>query len=607
MGEESRAFYEMIESKHAPNKLEKKLATIDETFNVDAANRSFLSYFESEGVRIFTMTDFVHPADVEEFKAFVMEKSNVGERLFCKLRAGTGEYRIAIVKLRSLKSMTDDKAFADIEIIDIEDSLYINENAIAEITKMRVLLGMTNEVFFTYDRADNKFKMFKYSDLKREMIYNMDIDEWYMEMVSKKYVPEEELGKFQLLINDIKEYAQIFSSRINCSVRTQGEGTEMIKFSGALFGTSERDKSVIGRVMVNNGNTSAASVELMDELHYDSLTGVYNKKTITEYAKKFIKERKVGRVTIVVMDVDHFKSVNDTYGHLYGDKVLTRVGQKLKEVVGEDGIVGRIGGDEFMVVLTEIHDDQMLRSMLRAIKSQIKWEFAEDFTDFTITCSQGAAICPNNGTDYEDLFKKADYCLYIAKEKGRDRYVFFRDDLHRQSYEASLDKADNSNQNTTREVKELMYVRKFFADIQKSRPRAIKEMLEHMKNTYNIDSINIYYGSGMDRVYTVGTVLNDSESAKYVFTDEYKSLLGDNAYVQVGFIGKYIEQVPDFCEEMKRRRIFSTLQCIIGTPDDIRGIVAFNRCKESAQWADYEVDTAVIFASYLNMIAQPWE
>lgn len=606
MGEESRAFYNMIESKQSAHKLEKKLATIDDTFNVDAANRSFLSYFESEGVRIFTITDFVHPADVAEFKAFMMDKSNVGERLNCKLRAGSGEYRIAIVKLRALRLCADDKSYADIEIIDIEDTLYINDNAVAEITKMRVLLGMTNEVFFTYDKADNKFKMFKYSDLKREMIYNMDIDEWHREMIAKKYVPDEEQGKFQLLINDIKEYAQIFSSKINCSIRTQGDGTEHLKFTGALFGTSERDRCVIGRVIVNNPNVTAATIEQMDELHYDSLTGVYNKKTITEYAKKFIKERKTGRVTIVIMDVDHFKNVNDTYGHLYGDKVLTRVGQKLKEVVGEDGIVGRIGGDEFMIVLTEIHDDQMLRSMLRAIKSQIKWEFAEDFTDFTITCSQGAAICPNNGTNYEDLFKKADYCLYIAKEKGRDRYVFFRDDLHRQSYEASLDKTDNNGQNTTREVKELMYVRKFFADVHKSRPKAIKELLEHMRHTYNIDSINIYYGSGMDRVYTVGAVLNDSESAGYVFTDEYKELLGDKAYVQVGFIGKFLEQVPDFCEEMKRRRIFSTLQCIIGTPDDIKGLITFNRCKESAQWADYEVDTAVIFASYLSMIAEPW-
>ena len=64
--------------------------------------------------------------------------------------------------------------------------------------------------------------------------------------------------------------------------------------------------------------------------------------------------------------------------------------------------------------------------MLRAIRTQIKWEFVDDFEDLMITCSIGAAYSPNNGHEYEELFRKADYCLYVAKEKGRDRYVFFR-------------------------------------------------------------------------------------------------------------------------------------------------------------------------------------
>ena len=111
--------------------------------------------------------------------------------------------------------------------------------------------------------------------------------------------------------------------------------------------------------------------------------------------------------------------------------MLARVGRKLKEVVGEDGVVGRIGGDEFVIIFNGINDEHELRGMLRAIRTQIKWEFVDDFEDLMITCSIGAAYSPNNGHEYEELFKKADYCLYVAKEKGRDRYVFFRDDLHK--------------------------------------------------------------------------------------------------------------------------------------------------------------------------------
>ena len=86
------------------------------------------------------------------------------------------------------------------------------------------------------------------------------------------------------------------------------------------------------------------------------------KKTITELCpKKTLAKAKQNRVTLVILDVDHFKSVNDTYGHLYGDKVLSRVGYKLKEIVGDNGVVGRIGGDEFLIVIDNINDDQILR------------------------------------------------------------------------------------------------------------------------------------------------------------------------------------------------------------------------------------------------------
>ena len=71
----------------------------------------------------------------------------------------------------------------------------------------------------------------------------------------------------------------------------------------------------------------------MDELQYDSLTKVYNKKAITEYAINTLKENKRNRTIIVILDVDHFKSVNDTYGHIYGENILARVGHRLKEVV----------------------------------------------------------------------------------------------------------------------------------------------------------------------------------------------------------------------------------------------------------------------------------
>lgn len=594
-----------VNIKNEPHKLEKKQASIDDEYNVGVASKSFLSYFESVDVRCLRLIDFVHPDEVSEFKAFMSGKINGVSRRIFRLKRNTNEYRYNVVKLCHEDNALKDKGYRDIEIIDIEDTVLLNEKIVSDLEKMRLLFGMTDEYMFNYNKVTNVLKIFHYDELKRVIDYNMDIDEWSDEMLQKRYVADNERGLFKAFIIALKDYNQSISTKINCSIRTHGNIIETLRFTGIYYNSSiEGEGEIIGRILSDGATArSNEALELMDELQYDSLTKVYNKKAITEYAINTLKENKRNRTIIVILDVDHFKSVNDTYGHMYGDKILARVGQRLKEVVGEDGVVGRIGGDEFMIVLNGINDDQMLRGVLRAMRTQIKWEFSEEFTDFMITCSIGASIYPNNGTDFEELFKKADHCLYIAKEKGRDRYVFFRDELHRESYEASVEKKD-SQSISSRENKELEYLGKFFAEVAIDREKAIRDMFAHMKTAYNIDSIDIYYGDGLKAVYSFGADADKNDDAMYVYSSEFKEMLGNNRSINVSFLRKIMENAPDFCTEMKKRSILSTIQCIIGSQDDIKGLITFNKKIEASQWADYEVTCAEIAASYLRLFAE---
>ena len=567
-----------VNIKNEPHKLEKKQASIDDEYNVGVASKSFLSYFESVDVRCLRLIDFVHPDEVSEFKAFMSGKINGVSRRIFRLKRNTNEYRYNVVKLCHEDNALKDKGYRDIEIIDIEDTVLLNEKIVSDLEKMRLLFGMTDEYMFNYNKVTNVLKIFHYDELKRVIDYNMDIDEWSDEMLQKRYVADSERGLFKAFIIALKDYNQSISTKINCSIRTHGNIIETLRFTGIYYNSGiEGEGEIIGRILSDGATArSNEALELMDELQYDSLTKVYNKKAITEYAINTLKENKRNRTIIVILDVDHFKSVNDTYGHMYGDKILARVGQRLKEVVGEDGVVGRIGGDEFMIVLNGVNDDQMLRGVLRAMRTQIKWEFSEEFTDFMITCSIGASIYPNNGTGFEELFKKADHCLYIAKEKGRDRYVFFRDELHRESYEASVEKKD-SQSISSRENKELEYLGKFFAEVAIDREKAIRDMFAHMKTAYNIDSIDIYYGEGLKAVYSFGADADKNDDAMYVYSSEFKEMLGNNRSINVSFLRKIMDNAPDFCTEMKKRSILSTIQCIIGSQDDFKGLITFNK------------------------------
>lgn len=605
MADNQSGDFDISVENHEGSRLERRLASFDDKYNIFVSNKSFTSYLGSEELRSFKITDYIHPDDVESFKKFVEDKSFTGGEEVFRLKKKNNGWHYNVVRIHTEKGMVENRRNIGVEIIDIDESVGDYETAMDSLSRVRLLMSLTDEFAFIYDKATNMFKMFKYDRFNRIILYDMDIDQWKREMLSKSYVKYDEKAMLDTLVLNMKTYADSFSIKMNCAIRTQSDIFEAVRFIGTVHNESSGNKIIVGRVVSDEsvGHASTA-MEIMNELQYDSLTGVYNKKTITEYAKKRISEEKEKRIVIAILDVDHFKSVNDTFGHLYGDKVLARVGGRLKEIVGEDGVIGRIGGDEFMIVFNGLDDDQVLRGMLRAIRTQIKWEFAEDFENLSITCSIGASIFPVNGRDYEDLFKKADCCLYIAKEKGRDRYVFFRDEMHRASYEAMLNQNQLNAMKNPREIRELKNVASFMENAMTDSRKAILDAMRHMKDTFGIDNINIYYGEGMKKVYSFGSDIPEAKDAMYVFSEEFQKLMGENErFMQIGFADTFSDITPDFCGRMKAERIASTIQCYIGDKRNIKGLVTFNKCREASQWADYEIDCARIFAAVLSSMA----
>lgn len=605
MADNQSGDFDISVENHEGSRLERRLASFDDKYNIFVSNKSFTSYLGSEELRSFKITDYIHPDDVESFKKFVEDKSFTGGEEVFRLKKKNNGWHYNVVRIHTEKGMVENRRNIGVEIIDIDESVGDYETAMDSLSRVRLLMSLTDEFAFIYDKATNMFKMFKYDRFNRIILYDMDIDQWKREMLSKSYVKYDEKAMLDTLVLNMKTYADSFSIKMNCAIRTQSDIFEAVRFIGIVHNESSGNKIIVGRVVSDEsvGHASTA-MEIMNELQYDSLTGVYNKKTITEYAKKRISEEKEKRIVIAILDVDHFKSVNDTFGHLYGDKVLARVGGRLKEIVGEDGVIGRIGGDEFMIVFNGLDDDQVLRGMLRAIRTQIKWEFAEDFENLSITCSIGASIFPVNGRDYEDLFKKADCCLYIAKEKGRDRYVFFRDEMHRASYEAMLNQNQLNAMKNPREIRELKNVASFMENAMTDSRKAILDAMRHMKDTFGIDNINIYYGEGMKKVYSFGSDIPEAKDAMYVFSEEFQKLMGENErFLQIGFADTFSDITPDFCGRMKAERIASTIQCYIGDKRNIKGLVTFNKCREASQWANYEIDCARIFAAVLSSMA----
>ncbi len=157
----------------------------------------------------------------------------------------------------------------------------------------------------------------------------------------------------------------------------------------------------------------------------DSLTGLYNRKHLMETLGKEVarSERHEHEFALLIIDIDHFKKYNDTYGHLAGDEVLSRLGSVFSESIRSCDYVARYGGEEFIVILPEIGPKEGVQAAER-IRSRVAEEsFGSDSEPIVVTISVGVASYPKHGEDPEVIIKNADEALYKAKELGRDQVV----------------------------------------------------------------------------------------------------------------------------------------------------------------------------------------
>ena len=172
------------------------------------------------------------------------------------------------------------------------------------------------------------------------------------------------------------------------------------------------------------------------------------------------------------------------------------------------------------------------------------------------TCSIGASIAPNNGKEFEDLFKKGGLLLvYCQRKRQGPVCIFSRDELHRKSYEESITRVQHVGTNG-REIQELKAIAKFMSDVTENQALAYREILQHMLESYQLDTINIYYGENLSRVYTVGFEQNYSDNAQYVKTQEFKQLLEEKDYMETSFVAGMFNSAPQFCAAMKQKRVF---------------------------------------------------
>ncbi len=197
-------------------------------------------------------------------------------------------------------------------------------------------------------------------------------------------------------------------------------------------------------VLEDISSVKAAHEQVEFLAFHDILTGLANRRLFTERVAEAIRRtRRVGALSaLLFMDLDEFKRINDTLGHDAGDALLKQVSQRLLGSVREDDLVARFGGDEFCLLIGNLHDSIEAGTLAKKLLQAVTAPMTVLDHAITVTCSIGITLLPVDGDKVDELLRNADIAMYRAKSEGRNRFVFFSpemNDASRQRLQLELD------------------------------------------------------------------------------------------------------------------------------------------------------------------------
>ena len=191
------------------------------------------------------------------------------------------------------------------------------------------------------------------------------------------------------------------------------------------------DRELLMKAMQYSIERKRYQEELERQANYDGLTGLPNRHLFHDRLKQAVfAQRSAKSIAVVFIDLDHFKVINDSLGHNFGDEVLRHVGERLLAAVRDGDTVARLGGDEFVLILSDQTREEVIFRTMRRLIGKVGEPMIVGDRELNITCSAGISLYPQDGPDVQTLLKNADAAMYRAKSVGRNTFQFFTAEMN---------------------------------------------------------------------------------------------------------------------------------------------------------------------------------
>lgn len=558
-------------------------------FNILSADTEFYVFM---GERLYDAFDRLILE--EDRKLFYQQmEMHSGEEFLLRLLPEEGGHSYFFARIKEGTARTN----AVIHLINTAGIVETEQGLRQMISVKNTLLELHRDTYFECNPADATIKLYTLGKSKQNVVVD-SLEQFERNLLRR--AQEKDVNKIQQFIRDIRYGVRRFGLQADSNLVNDEEQISSTTIQAASLYENGRLVVVAGYIHLGPEYRQ----NLHKNVEMDSLTGLMAKAEITNAAIDTIDVRKIQGTTIAIIDVDYFKKVNDTYGHMCGDEVLKKVAGMIEKAVGDSGQVGRIGGDEFFVIFHQADSTDKIKEHLRSIKNTVHVFFPEnDEGKPVITLSIGCAAYPKDADNYEDLFILADFALYLAKEKGRDRYVIFdrekhgtRDDI--KNMQMKKNRIDSRGDMSMGDILCVMMDK-----VYRGEEYPLEKLLDDFVVNFGIQRIMIYAGTP----YRVACMAGEKrpsgelilETEGYVSDADFQESFDKNEILILNDVKYLKDRQPKVYQMLEKQGVLSFIQIRFQDKCGTPGILSLESVSRRVTWNRSYVHYYRLFARLL--------
>lgn len=557
------------------------------------------------------LTGLILPEDRAEVRRRTREQLTLGSGVELEYRLVRKDGQVIWVLEKSrMVTEADGVEYLYCVLVDISRTKKAQEELRLSLERHQIILAQTNDIIFEWDVAGGTVS---YSPNWKERFGYAPMTGGVGEAIPKaSHIHPEDAPVFLDALRALMDGAHYEEMELRiakadgrylwCRIRATAQQRE-----------DGRPIKVVGVVMDIDGE-KRANQALRDKAERDGLTRLLNKNSARRRIEAYLSEAEGERAALLIIDVDNFKQVNDSYGHMFGDAVLARLSEEIRGLFRADDIVSRIGGDEFLVFLKRVPDKELVEERCGRLIEAFQGMFQKELVSWSLSCSVGAALSPEHGAAFQELFQRADQALYRAKRRGKNCYELYRaqKDAGFQQPGAPLmavgERIDSGGRPGTAEDGLVQYAfRRLYesGDVENT----VQDILALVGRRFNVSRTYIFENTPDNRAcrntfeWCSEGVEPQIDRLQHI---EYQRDLG----------GRYEENFDEhgvfYCPDVTRlpkcqydileaQDVKSLLQCAIRDNGVFRGYVGFDECVGSRLWTQEQIDALTHIAGFLSV------